>query len=270
MKGEAQKTIPPLIERIEMKFTIPFSLVEPISEFASIYCSPDKYSVKSNDGYYMVNSLYFDSPEFLFVRMRMARAENRFNIRVRSYGNLPSMPYYLELKQKKGHIIRKYRAKITDPEWYKVLTLPGHDSILESDNPVEIRNSKLIERLIHSYDASPKVLTQYKRKAWVSDVDDYGRVTFDMELKYAPETEYNVAPIEYAMVSCDPEIVFDPGCSVVLELKCYAAFVPLWMIDLIKYFDLHRRGFSKYLNGVREVLGLNVYSSASVVPSYRY
>jgi hypothetical protein len=267
MKSEGQKAIPPVIERIEMKFTIPFSMVEPISEFASIYCSPDKYSIQSDDGYYMVNSLYFDSPEFLFVRMRMARVQNRFNIRVRSYGNHPSMPYFLELKQKKGHIIRKYRAMLSDPDWFKVYTEPGFSSIIESDNPVEIRNSKLIERLIHSYDATPTVLTQYNRKAWVSDVDEYGRVTFDMELKYAPENDYNVAPIDDAMVSCDPETVFDPDCSVVLELKCYSAFVPLWMIDLIKCFDLQRRSFSKYLTGVREVLGLNVYSSASTVPS---
>jgi len=270
MKGEGQKVLPPLIERLEMKFTIPYSMIEPISEFASVYCSPDKYSLQSENGYYKVNNLYFDSPEFLFLRLRLMHVQNRFNLRVRSYGSNVGMPYFMEIKQKTGHIIRKHRAKITDQEWYKVYTEPGYESQNESDNPLEIRNRKLIERIIYSYNASPKVLTQYIRKAWVSDIDDYARVTFDKELNYAPETEYNLVPNENAMVSCDPETVFDPGCSVILELKCYSSFVPLWMIDLIKYFNLQRRSFSKYMTGVREVLGLYVYSSASTVANIRH
>lgn len=267
MAGETQKALPPQIDRFEMKFTIPFSMIDPISEFASVYCSPDKYSLQSENGYYKVNNLYLDTPDYLFLRMRLMSVQNRFNLRVRSYRSDTGMPYFLEIKQKNGQIIRKYRAKVTDQEWYKVYTEPGFESNSESDDPLETRNRKLIERMIYSYNASPKVLTQYIRKAWVSDVDDYARVTFDMELKYAPETEYNLTPNEDAMVSCDPETVFDSGCSVILELKCYSAFVPLWMIDLIKYFDLQRRSFSKYLTGVREVLGLYAFCSTSTVAS---
>ena len=265
MNGEAQKVLPPQIDRLEMKFTIPYSMIDPISEFASVYCSLDKYSIQSENGYYMVNNLYFDSPEYLFLRMRLMHVQNRFNLRVRSYGCDVGMPYFLEIKQRTGQIIRKYRAKVTDQEWYKVYTEPGYESHNESDDPLETRNRKLFERMIYSYNASPKVLTQYIRKAWVSDVDDYARVTFDKELMYSPETDYNLVPNENAMVSCDPETVFNSGCSVILELKCYSSLVPLWMIDMIKYFDLQRRSFSKYVTGVREVLGLFFYSSTSSV-----
>lgn len=270
MKGESQKGLPPLIERFEMKFTIPSSMVEPISNFASVYCSPDKYSQQSDSGYYKVNNLYFDSPEYLFLRMRLASVQNRFNMRVRSYGDEAGMPYFMEIKQKTGQIIKKYRAIVTQPDWYRVFTEPGFESHDESNDQLEIRNRDLFERMIYSYNASPKVLTQYIRNAWVSDVDDYARVTFDRELKYTPESEYNLVPDDDLMVSCDPETVFDPDCSVVLELKCYSAFVPLWMIDLIRYFDLQRRSFSKYMTGVREVLGLNIYSSSSIASSVRF
>ena len=270
MSSETQKVLPPRIERIEMKFTIPFSMVDPISEFAAVYCSPDKYSIQSENGYYKVNNLYFDSPEYLLLRMRLMRVQKRFNLRVRSYGSNVGMPYFLEIKQRMGQIIRKYRAKVSDQGWYKVYTEPGFESHKESDDPHEIRNRNLFERMIYSYNASPKVLTQYIRKAWVSDVDDYARVTFDKELMYMPETEYNLVPNENMMVSCDPETVFDPGCSVIMELKCYSSFVPLWMIDLIKHFNLQRRSFSKYITGIREVLGLYAYCSTSTAASIRF
>jgi hypothetical protein len=57
---------------------------------------------------------------------------------------------------------------------------------------------------------------------------------------------YLPVPHESAMICCDSQTRFDPGCSVVLELKCYTSFVPLWMVDLIRAFQLKRRGFSKY------------------------
>ncbi len=263
MRGKEQKELPPLLERYELKYTIPRELIDPISDFASVFCSLDKHSLKAENSFYGVNNLYLDSPGYLFLRRRIEGAENRFNMRVRSYGNSPEMPYFLEIKQKLGNVVRKYRTSVTDTEWYKVYTEPGFESREENDNPVKTGNRALFERMIFSYNVSPKLLTQYVRKAYISDVDDYARVTFDMNLRYMPETEYNLVPREEDMVSCDPVTVFDPGCSVVLELKCYTSQVPLWMIDLIKYFDLQRRSFSKYVTGVAEILGLYQYDSAS-------
>jgi SPX domain protein involved in polyphosphate accumulation len=266
MRGKNQKNLPPLLERYELKFMIPLEMIEPISEFAAVYCSPDKYSLQAESGFYRVNNLYLDSPGYLFLRKRMEGAENRFNMRVRSYGDHPTMPYFLEIKQKTGGVIRKYRTSVTDTEWYKVWTEPGFESREKKDGSSEAKNRALFERMIFTYDVSPKVLTQYVRKAYVSDVDDYARVTFDRNLRFMPETEYNLVPREEDMVPCDAETAFSPGCSVILELKCYTSQVPLWMIDLIRYFDLQRTSFSKYMTGVAEVLGLYRYDTASKVP----
>jgi hypothetical protein len=51
------------------------------------------------------------------------------------------------------------------------------------------------------------------------------------------------------------ETCFDPGCSVILELKCHASTVPFWMLDLVRRFELRRRSFSKYLNGAQALFG---------------
>ena len=56
------------------------------------------------------------------------------------------------------------------------------------------------------------------------------------------------------MLPCDVQNAYDSGTNVILELKCYTSFVPLWMIDLVREFQLRRRGFSKYMTGLRQVV----------------
>jgi len=116
MLPNSQKEMPNKLERYELKYFIPESWVEPISEYLSMYCSLDKHSEKTNDHYYMVYSLYLDSPSLTFLQQRLNGSENRFNMRIRSYDSKESLPRFLEIKQKKNTIIRKYRAKIDSPE----------------------------------------------------------------------------------------------------------------------------------------------------------
>ncbi len=123
---------------------------------------------------------------------------------------------------------------------------------------MEDANKVLFFRMACAHSAAPKVLSQYMRKAYVSDVDDYARVTFDIDLRYQSPEGYSLVPDEDKMVPLDHDGIFEPGCSVVLELKCNTTLVPLWMVDLIRCFDLRRRSFSKYVTGVRNVL--NRYS----------
>jgi hypothetical protein len=207
----------------------------------------DIHSTNAENNFYLVNNLYFDSPDHLFLKRRIEGCPNRFNMRIRSYENNPGRFYYFEIKNKVGNIIRKYRSSEA-PD----LSVDG----------AEVQNRRLFDRLLHTYDASPKILMQYHRMAWISDVDDYARVTFDINLRCMPETRFNLTPHEDEMVSCDSEIVFDPGCSVILELKCFTSYVPLWMLDLIKYFNLNRRSFSKYMSGMNEVFRLYRYDTA--------
>ena len=263
MYAIGQQPLLPRIVRYELKYLIPFEWIEPVSEFAAVYCSLDQYSVESENGFYRVNNLYLDSPGYIFLKRRMENAPDRFNMRIRSYGDTPGQRYFLEIKRKAGDVIRKYRSQVSDPGWLLSFPEPGGSACPDCSDAVEIRNRELFERLVRTYDAAPKILTQYLRKAWVSEVDDYARLTFDVDLRYMPESGYNLIPRESEMVSCDPETVFDPGCAVVLELKCTAPHVPLWMIDLVKHFHLQRRGFSKYMTGIREVFQLHRYDMGS-------
>jgi hypothetical protein len=106
------------------------------------------------------------------------------------------------------------------------------------------------------------VLTSYRRLAYFSDCDDYARVTFDLGLRFMAQDEYLPLEVGDRLAPSDVEVLFDEDCSVVLELKCYSKFVPLWMVDLIRTFDLRRRGFSKYTAGAAQVFQRNRFDGS--------
>jgi hypothetical protein len=245
-----QFEMPSVLERFEAKYTIPFSMIDDISAFITPYCSLDKYSEKSPDLFYRINSLYFDTPHFYFLQQRMRKAERRFNMRIRSYGDHPVLPYFFEIKQRSGDVIKKYRAQTDDADLKGQLEAPVRQRFDDEDDR-NYSNRELFARTAHRYNARPVVLVQYRRKAYFSEYDDYARVTFDIGLRYLPQTEYCVLPCEGDMTPCDLQTCFDGGSNTILELKCYTAYVPLWMIDLVKAFNLKRRSFSKYANCVR-------------------
>ncbi|MBF0450124.1 MAG: polyphosphate polymerase domain-containing protein [Candidatus Magnetomorum sp.] len=249
----SQKEIPNKLERYELKYLIPESWIIPISEFLSIYCSLDEHSEETPDHFYMVYSLYLDSPSLTFLQQRINGAENRFNMRIRTYDIKKCLPCFFEIKQKRSGIIKKYRVKINDPDWpnYLVRNFPDEMSSQEI--------AALFYRLIQSYNASPKVFTQYRRKAYISGIDNYARATFDRDLQSCPQSEFRLSSDPYRMSPYDHERWFPPGANVILELKCYTTHVPLWMIDLIREFNLERTRFSKYVSSLTESHALNFF-----------
>lgn len=250
-KGKQQYT-PPVLERYELKYVIDESLVEPMSQYLEAYCTLDKYSSLADDKYYLINSIYLDTPWYLFVRNRMADCHNRFTMRIRGYGENPKPPFFYEIKQKVGNFVRKYRCSIRSDKVYELVNR------LHSVNPDDIgekewKNFQRFVRLVDIYGAEPKVMVQYKRKAYASDYDEYARVTFDRQLMYAPLDEYTFKYDEslaryYSMAPTEEQ-----ANGIVLELKCYATHVPIWMVDLIRVFNLEKTNFSKFVNGIREV-----------------
>jgi len=248
-----------VFERYEIKYVVPEEMIEPLSRFCSIYCTPDQYSEKNPEGFYTVNSLYFDTPNYLFLHKRLDGSENRFNMRVRTYDDQP-LPCFLEIKQKRVDIIRKYRAIVHDREWYRMFDTPGY----RIDTGEETRNESnkhLFYRLAYTHNIEPVVLTTYRRRAFESAVDEYARVTFDKDLKFQPAEGFNLVPDAEKAIPYDNSAIFDPECNVIVEMKCHSSHVPYWMIDMIQGFGLQRRAFSKYVMSVVEALNLYRYDA---------
>ena len=264
MKTEAKQL--PVLERYELKYTVPAAWVGPISAFVEPYCSLDYHSSVSPEGFYQVNSLYLDSPDFILLRNRLGGLHDRFNMRVRTYGARPVAPWFLEVKRKAGDIIRKYRARVKDIDLARTLdpAAPASEFLAA---PGDASNAALFRRLAHAYNAAPVVQTTYRRKAYFSTCDAYARVTFDAGMRYCARTEYDPLPAEGEFAPTDLETLFDEGASVVLELKCEAKHVPAWMLDLIRAFELRRRSFSKYSAAISQVFRRYEFDPGDRAPS---
>jgi len=246
--------LPPVLERHELKYLVPYALVEPITQFISPYCSLDHYSSLAQDHFYVVNSLYFDTRGLELLQQRMNGKDSRFNMRVRAYADGDKAPYFMEIKHKLGAIVKKYRATATEKQWPHILQDPAYQ-VDPNEFKLERRNKELFLRLVRSYALEPKILTQYRRRAFFSTVDNYARVTLDIDMKCRNESELTLVPGNN-MSNYDNENIYTSNqfnqdhSNVVLELKCNIGEVPMWMLDLITRFELKQTGFSKYMNSM--------------------
>ncbi|MBT8098227.1 MAG: polyphosphate polymerase domain-containing protein [Gammaproteobacteria bacterium] len=251
-------TLPPVIERYELKYVVPRWLVDPISEFLAPYCELDGHSASEADYFYPVNSLYFDTPCYRFLQLRQWGADQRFNMRVRAYGDGTEGPFFAEIKFKSATSIKKFRATLHGAEWPEIIQSGSAASNLSCVDPRERVSRDLFLQLAESYAIEPKIFTCYRRRAYISQMDDYARVTFDINMRYRPQDPlysthpYSLCPDEGSCINYDAATIYNDelqyGDNVVLELKATIGAVPVWMIELIRRFELKQIGFSKYLN----------------------
>jgi SPX domain protein involved in polyphosphate accumulation len=247
------------LDRYELKYIIPYEMVEPMTEFLMAYCSLDYHSTTAPNQFYQVNSLYFDTPNLTFATNRLYVRSPRFNMRSRAYADGTKPPYFLEIKVKDGNVVNKYRAKVGDDEWPHMFTDLNYRTNLQGD-PKELKNKELFYRTAMKYNSSPRIYTQYKRRAFVSEVDEYVRVTMDIDMKCFLEDQYTLKHDPKRLINYDSELVYakvpnrPTGSNVILELKCYPHQVPLWLLDLIKRFQLNRTSFSKYLASLQTAI----------------
>lgn len=246
---------PLLLERYELKYLVPLGLIEPISKHVSIYCEMDYYSKIADDHFYTINSLYLDSPRLHILQSKENAGASKFNLRIRSYGSNPRPPYFFEVKHKLHQFIKKKRVKVYREDWDRLLT--GEEPFYEDSELVNQEYLGHFLNMVETYNAKPQILTQYRRKAYLSLIDNYARVTFDRDLRFQIQDNYNLTPNSQKMTHYDfPEIFGDACHNVILELKCERK-IPIWFIDLIKTFELVKINFSKFGNAMQAAYGQN-------------
>jgi len=227
-------------ERYEYKYRILPSLVPEIREAIRTYCDSDTASAS---GPYGVASLYLDSPSRILYRHTKERRAQRFKLRVRRYVD---GPLFFEIKRRVKGVIVKSRVAL-DPEYWPAVVF---DSRLIDRCGLSTADKRDLQEFLDrslQVHAEPAVVVRYRREAYVSRVDDYGRVTFDFRLEGLRANGYAI-PIsdEAGWQPFDVAERLDlPVSGVILELKCLTR-VPLWMSDLAARFNLRALGFSKY------------------------
>ena len=230
------------LRRCEMKYTVPESLALAIRDYIQPLFSLDKHASPEQRGY-IVNNVYLDTPGLRFYYDTKFHQETRLKPRVRYYGPEPDQFVALEVKHRHNTISWKRRRQIPVEEWPGVLDV----SKSERTVPSFIDLPETFEEVNHLYSTAPVLHVRYFREPYVSDIDEYGRITFDRALRYRlAHGSYEIGSTEHDMTYYgDQATAQGEDSPVVLEIKT-EPFVPLWATDLIRRFSLVQRGYSKY------------------------
>lgn len=240
-----------VISRYEAKYLVSEAMASAIKEHIRGICSPDRHV--GRDGRYVVNNLYFDTPDLRFYHDTLFKQYRRFKPRVRFYGEGPMDWLWLELKHKVRNVTWKVRRRVDAHELpclldarktgavpvFRVPILPGALAVSLSDS---------FEDVVERFGASAILQVQYVREPLVSELDEYARVTFDRHLtcRSLDGPDSLVAGVSFVPFDDPVTVASASGRSpVILEIKTDVQ-IPGWVAGLVRSFGLERCGFSKY------------------------
>lgn len=247
--------------RYELKYTIDESMASEIKDYVKDICTIDKFVPEGESGY-IINNLYFDTTDLRFYNDTKFRKPTRFKPRARYYGNKATNYIWPEIKYRNASVIWKRRFKIAIEQWPDLF-------ITEKKGPVpSVINDQLdtFDQIIYWYNAEPILHVRYFREPYVSDLESYGRVTFDRNLCCRPtngsiDLDYDERDLLYYD---DPISSHNYDSPVLLEIKVEKQ-VPAWATELIRKFNLMQRPYSKYCYGLDSIMNYNHCGRTSIL-----
>jgi len=176
----------------------------------------------------------------------------RYKPRARYYGEKATDLIWPEIKYRNSSVIWKRRYCIPIEKWHNLFD----PEVADQSQSMFKNQLDTFDDLVYWYGAQPTLHVRYFREPYVTELEEYGRITFDRQLCCRPtngsiELNYN----EHDMVYYDDPVTSKSNDSpVLLEIKV-ETLVPVWVIELIQKFNLKQRGFSKYCYGIDSILG---------------
>jgi len=250
MAGSGQIDI---VNRYENKYLIPPSLMPALRAYIAPFVAPDKFCA-GDPPEYGITTLQLDTPALSFHLAKEQEQDDRFKLRVRTYGEIGSSPVFAEIKGKSQGIVVKSRAMIPFDAW-------NEDLVFSTALPPVFKNRQQedgflnFRRVVWQTNARPSNLVRYIRESYVGTGREYLRVTLDRKLEYcanAAWTGFGAGETWRPMDSSETQ-ARDASC-VVLEVKTLE-HVPVWVVGMVERFNLQRGGNCKYSTGIwREAL----------------
>jgi len=245
MAGSGQIEI---VNRYESKYLIPPALVPLVRKQIAPFVVPDKFG-EGDPPEYSITTLQLDTPTMALHNAKELERDDRFKLRVRTYGEIGSVPVFTEIKGKFQGVVVKTRAVIPHESWSESL-------VFSTDLPRIFKDAKQendflkFRRLVWETNARPSNIIRYIRESYVGAGREYLRVTMDRKLEYCPHatwTNFGVGQTWRPMDSSDMQDMRE-SC-VVLEIKTLTD-VPVWVVDMVERLGLQRGGNCKYSTGV--------------------
>jgi hypothetical protein len=218
-----------LAQRWEVKYVVDRSTRTALDRDLRALMQADRYT--GDDGSYLVRSLYFDTPDYMAYHSKMAGEPVRHKLRARTYTHDPALvrSVRLEVKSRYLNTVHKLAADVGR-------RLPPARLV---ESQAELRE---FFRLYKMYNMEPKILVQYRRRAFERRDLVRVRVNFDFDI----------------VASRDPDLFGDLRHArrllrydhSVFEIKVDGA-MPYWLHMLIGKYDLQVQPFSKFCHAIR-------------------
>ena len=189
-------------------------------------------------GFYMldfgdpaVQSLYYDTPDFLLIRRSIPRPNYKEKLRLRTYGKPGTESRsFVELKKKYQGVVYKRRVQLP-----LNVSLAG---LAAGRMPEECGQiGREIDRCNELYGLIPQCMILYDRDAWMSDQDVDIRLTFDRRIR----CRFDHLDMTYPQVG---ELLLPEG-QIIMEVKIPGVY-PRWLLQLLNSVGAKRVHFSKY------------------------
>jgi len=240
--------------RYELKYIISPATAFAISGRLTGRCHLD---ANGDDGYYVNESLYFDSPRFDFFFHKLDGVKARKKVRIRRYGDRgPWEKVFVEIKSRRGPYIAKSRFSMNPPS-LPLLVNPLQQALRpENLTPVEVGVYHEVLSLAELFQLRPVIFIHYTRRSFWAEGDERLRITFDQDLSYDTVSHNCFSPLE----NTHPILGAD---QIVMEIKANGS-VPLWILELLQEYECTMVRLSKYCLGLQAAYGLGGESFARV------
>jgi len=232
--------------RYELKYIVSTPIVHAIAGKLIGRCNLD---TNGREGYYINETLYFDSPHFDFFFHKIEGVKLRRKVRIRRYGDIaPWERVFVEIKRRKGQYIEKSRFPLETQLLPFLFNLSQKDRITQTLSKAGIQVYNEVISLARLFHLRPVVFIRYKRKAFWAKGEERLRITFDSDLSYDVVNQNCLSPLENTQPILD-------GDQVIMEIKANGR-VPFWVLEIIKEFECRMMRLSKYCLGVQMAHGL--------------
>ena len=242
-------------KRFEFKYMLSEKQAIVIEKYIQdIGLKPDGHS---ENGPYIVNSLYYDTPLLDDYRDKDASLLVRKKIRIRMYDEVwhdDLKRVWFEVKKKHNMNIAKDRFEVPGDVWRKFSESNDVRVLVDELKINGITDRKAVESFIQRFSRQmyrPHVVVRYQRSAYLFNFLSLVRLTFDKNIVACEARDMK------SMDFCQSV----SGNQVIMEIK-FNEKLPWWFGDMLTRFDLSRTDFSKYRHSVAMLRGVHRISLA--------
>ena len=215
--------------RNEIKFFINLGEYELLKSKISKIMNLDPNSNK--DGYYTVTSHYFDNINRDSIFEKQSGVIDRKKYRVRTYNK--SRKLKLERKVKRNNFIQKKSSYLKIENYYDLLKKDFN--FLDLNN----NNEKLFFSELKSELYNPDIVTEYKREAFVSNINNI-RITFDSNLRTYINHNNDIFSNNYLTL----DVIEQP--LIIYEIK-FDNYLPDYIRSTMQPYTNQRFAISKFV-----------------------